>query len=98
MNKTSQTTDPTTFDSTGLAEKLASTITNQLLETFGTAGLLRQPMVRATVGEHLAPTLRSLADEGLMMVMEDLHDRLAAFPALAEQLLPPLPSSQLLGP
>jgi hypothetical protein len=87
METTSQTPAPTAFDSAALAEKLATTITDQLLETFGTDGLLRQPMVRATVDEHLAPTLRSLADEGLMMVMEDLHDRLATFRAHAEQLL-----------
>lgn len=87
MDKTSQTPAPPTFDSTGLAEKLAATITDQLLDTFGADGLLRQPLVRATVDEHLAPTLRSLADEGLMTVMEELHDRLAIFRAHAEQQL-----------
>ena len=87
METTSQTPAPTTLDSAALAENLARTITDQLLETFGTDGLVRQPIVRATVDEHLGHTLRSLAAEGLMMVMEDLHDRLAVYRNHAEQLL-----------
>ncbi|MEX5235976.1 hypothetical protein [Kocuria arenosa] len=87
MNKTSQTPAPTTFDSAGLAEKMASAITAQILETFGADGLLRQPLVRATVDEHLAHALRSLSDEGLAPVLEELHDRLADFRARDGQLL-----------
>jgi hypothetical protein len=71
LTETSQPTTPTTFDSTALAEKLATTITAQITETFGADNLLRQP----------------LPDDSHVPVPKEIHDHLADFGARHERLL-----------
>lgn len=87
MKTTPQTPAPTTFDSTGLAEQLAATITSRIAETFDTDGIVEQTAVRSAVDTHLKHALRSLADEGLMLVLEDVHQLVAAARTRDEQLL-----------
>ena len=61
METTPQIPAPTAFDSAALAKKLAATITDQIIDTFGTDGTLRRAMAEAVVDDYLAEMLRSLA-------------------------------------
>ena len=87
METTPQIPAPTAFDSAALAKKLAATITDQIIDTFGTDGTLRRAMAEAVVDDYLAEMLRSLAEEGMTPVLEDIQERVALVSAYNEQLL-----------
>lgn len=87
MDKTSQTTAPTTFDATGLVERIANTITAQIAETLDTDGLVDQSELRSVVDGHVAGVLQSLTEDGLTPVLEIAHEMVAAARTRDEQLL-----------
>ncbi|GGG67991.1 hypothetical protein GCM10011374_35370 [Kocuria dechangensis] len=89
MDKTPQAPaqTATTFDADALAQKLASTVTAQLVAHLKTVGLVESPVLHALVKDRMGAQLRALTGDPLAEVLEAAGAVVAAVRAAEAELL-----------